>query len=69
MEFFRVVFKTLAALLGLPLTLGGFVGFWYGIYTIFAKHIVETGIALAIGSVIALSVGTILGKYSRGDFD
>jgi hypothetical protein len=67
--FFRVIAKILAALIGLPLTLGGFGGFWYGIYVIFGNHDVGTGIIITIGSILALAIGTVLGKYSRGDYD
>ncbi len=46
MVFLRTLFKIVAALLGLPLTLGGFGGFWYGIYMIFVKHNPGFGIAI-----------------------
>jgi len=68
MEFFRIIFKILAALIGLPLTLGGFFGFFYGIFQILNKNTGE-GILLAIASVFALTIGTLLGKFSRGDYD
>ena len=68
MEFFRVLFKILASLIGLPLTLGGFFGFWYGIYVIFGEQD-GTGIVIVVVSIIALTVGTIFGKFARGDYD
>jgi hypothetical protein len=69
MEFFRVLVKTVAALIGLPLTLGGFGGFWYGIYMIFAEQNTGEGIGFVAGSILALTIGTILGKFARGDYD
>ncbi len=69
MEFFRVLFKIVAALIGLPLTLGGFGGFCYGIYMIFAKQNIGGGIGVVVGSILALTIGTILGKFARGDYD
>lgn len=67
MEFFSVLFKTVAGLVGLPLTLGGFFGFWYGIYMIFVDT--GVGIIVIVGSILALTIGTILGKFARGDYD
>jgi len=67
--FFRVLFKTAAALIGLPLTLGGFGGFWYGIYIIFGDQNTGGGIMLMAGSILALTIGTILGKFAAGDYD
>ncbi|MGB8951186.1 MAG: hypothetical protein WCC06_00770 [Candidatus Aminicenantales bacterium] len=69
MEFFRVLLKIMAGLIGLPLTLGGFGGFWYGIYMIFVKHNIGGGIFVVIGSILALTIGTIFGKFARGDYD
>jgi hypothetical protein len=72
MEFFRVLFKLLATLIGLPLTLGGLGGFWYGIYMIFGVHNAERqigGILVVVGSILALTIGTMLGKFARGDYD
>ncbi len=69
MEFFRVLFKIVSALIGLPLTLGGFGGFWYGIYMIFGEQNTGGGILIAAGSILALTIGTILGKFARGDYD
>lgn len=69
MEFFRVLFKIIAALIGLPLTLGGFGGFWYGIYMIFGQQNIAEGILVVVGSIVALTIGTILGKFARGDYD
>jgi|GEM_PF-1783671 len=66
MEFFRVLFKILAVLLGLPLTLGGFVGFWWGVYKIIGGQ--NVGVGIVIGSILALTIGTILGKFARGDY-
>ena len=69
MEFFSVLFKTVAALVGLPLTLGGFFGFWYGIIIIFGEQNIGDGIMVMVGSILALTIGTILGKFARGDYD
>ena len=69
MEFFRVLFKIIATLIGLPLTLGGFGGFWYGIYMIFGQQNIAEGILVVVGSIVALTIGTILGKFARGDYD
>ncbi len=69
MGFFNVLFKIGAVLLGLPLTLGGFFGFWYGIYIVFFEEDIFTGIIISVGCAIALTLGTVLGKYARGDYD
>ena len=69
MGFFSVLFKTVAALVGLPLTLGGFVGFFYGIYMIFGEQNIVGGIMVMLGSILALTFGTILGNFARGDYD
>ncbi len=69
MGFFSILFKIVASLIGLPLTLGGFFGFWYGLFVIFAEQNIAGGIAIAFGSIIALTIGTILGKFARGDYD
>jgi hypothetical protein len=69
MGFFRVLFKIVSALIGLPLTLGGFGGFWYGIYLIFGEQNTGGGILVAVGSILALTIGAILGKFARGDYD
>ena len=69
MGFFGVLFKVVAALVGLPLTLGGFGGFWYGIYMIFGEQNTGGGILIVVGSILALTFGTILGKFARGDYD
>ncbi|HUU41491.1 MAG TPA: hypothetical protein VMW42_11170 [Desulfatiglandales bacterium] len=69
MEFFRALFKVLAAIIGLPLTLGGFGGFWYGIYMIFGAHNTGGGILIVVGSILSLTIGTIFGKFARGDYD
>lgn len=66
---FRGLFKILAALVGLPLTLGGFFGFWYGLFLVFARHETGGGLAVAVGSLLALALGTALGRFARGDFD
>lgn len=68
MEFFRVMFKIVGALIGLPLTLGGLIGFFYGIFMIIQGN-TGGGILIVIGSIIALTIGTILGKFARGDYD
>jgi len=64
----KFLLKIIAALVGLPLTLGGFGGFWYGLYLIFGEQKIE-GILVVIGSILALFVGTLLGLFARGDFD
>jgi hypothetical protein len=69
MGFLNVLFKIGAVLLGLPLTLGGFFGFWYGIYVIFLEQEISMGIMISLGCALALTLGTILGKYARGDYD
>ncbi len=69
MEFFRVVFKIMAALVGLPLTLGGFGGFWYGIYMVLGEQNIGGGIFVAVISIVSLTIGTLLGKFARGDYD
>lgn len=69
LEFFRVLLKVVAALVGLPLTLGGFGGFWYGLYVIFAEQNLPGGILIVVGSIVGLTIGTILGKFARGDYD
>jgi hypothetical protein len=69
MGFFTVLFKIVAVLLGLPLTLGGFFGFWYGLYVIILEQNYSMGIMTTIGCVVALTLGTILGKYARGDYN
>jgi hypothetical protein len=69
MEFFRVLFKIVATVVGLPLTLGGFIGFWVGIWVIFVENDLGTGILTSAGSIVALTIGTILGKFARGDYD
>lgn len=60
-EFFRTLFKVIAGLAGLLLTLAGFFGFFYGIFT--------RNIPVAGGSILALTFGTLLGKFARGDYD
>ncbi|WP_440954841.1 hypothetical protein ACSAZK_14830 [Methanosarcina sp. Mfa9] len=69
MEFFDVLLKTVASLVGLPLFLGGFFGFWFGIYVIFGEQNIVEGILIVVGSILALTIGTILGKFARGDYD
>ena len=69
MEFFRVLFKIVATLVGLPLTLGGFAGFWYGIYMVFGDQNIGGGILVVVASVLSMTIGTILGKFARGDYD
>ena len=69
MGFIRVLLKVTAALVGLPLTLGGFFGFWYGIYMIFWGQDPGGGILVVVGSILAITIGTILGKFARGDYD
>lgn len=64
-----MLFKTIAALIGLPLTLGGFIGFWYGVYVALAEQNVEAGIGISLISIVALTAGTLLGKFARGDYD
>ena len=64
----RGLCKALAALLGLPLSLCGFFGFWWGLYRC-AQGAFETGIALSLASIASLALGTALGKFSRGDYD
>ncbi len=65
----RFLLKIVATLVGLPLSLGGFFGFWYGIYLIFAGGEPGGGIAISVVAVIALALGTALGKFARGDYD
>jgi hypothetical protein len=69
MGFFRELSKIGAALIGLPLTLGGVGGFVYGVYLLLARRNSGSGILLIIASIVALTIGTILGKYARGDYD
>ena len=69
MGFSKVLSKVLAALIGLPLTLGGFGGFWYGIYMIFGEQNSGGGILAVVGSILALTIGTILGEFAAGKYD
>ena len=69
MFLIRAILKILATLAGLPLTLGGFFGFWVGIYLAFSDDDPWRGVALCTAAVIALAVGTVFGKYARGDYD
>lgn len=64
-----MLFKTVAALVGLPLTLGGFIGFWYGVYVALAERSIGTGVGISLISIVALTAGTLLGAYARGDYD
>jgi len=68
MEFFRVLYKVLVALIGLPLTLAESGGFWYGIYMILGGQSRDKGVIVVICLIVALTVGTILGKFARGDY-
>ncbi len=67
MGFLEALFRTIAALVGLPLTLGGFGGFWYGIYMVFGDKNVSGGILVVVGSAVSLLLGTILGNYAAGE--
>lgn len=69
MEFFEILLRTVAGLVGLSLILGGFAGFWYGIYMIIVELNTADGVLIAFGSILALTIGTILGKFARGDYD
>ena len=70
MGFLNALLKILAALIGLPLSLGGLIGFFYGLFMIFAENEnSETGGIIVIISILSLSLGTIMGKFSRGDYD
>lgn len=69
MKLLRMVAKTVAALVGLPLTLAGFGGFWYGFYMAFGEQNIAGGIFVSVGSVFALTIGTILGKFAAGEYD
>jgi hypothetical protein len=64
----RGLFKIVAALVGLTLTLGGVGGFCFGIYMILKGNI-GGAIMLIVGSVLALTFGTMLGNFARGDYD
>ena len=65
----RFLLKTVAVLVGLPLSLGGFFGFFFALYIAFGEDKIGEGLGLAVLAIIALAVGTKLGKFARGDYD
>jgi drug/metabolite transporter (DMT)-like permease len=73
MEFFHELLKIVAALVGLPLTLAGllgaFVGFGMVLMAIFGGEVDFAGVVLLLGGIVSLTLGTILGKFARGDYD
>lgn len=69
MGFLNFILKFFAVIIGLPLTIGGFIGFWVGLYQIFSKETLMTGIIVIVASIIAFILGTYLGNYAKGEFD
>lgn len=69
MGFFRGLAKVPATLIGLALTLAGVGGFFYGLFLIFGDKNTGQGVLIMVGAIIALAIGTVLGKFARGDYD
>jgi drug/metabolite transporter (DMT)-like permease len=74
MGFFRELLKIVAALVGLPLTLAGLLGALFGFVIVFLAISGEEedfamGVVLLLGGIVSLTIGTILGKFARGDYD
>lgn len=68
-EFLRSLLKVAAALIGLPLTLVGFVGFWVGVYMALSEDDPSQGVSIVAASAVAFVVATYFGKFARGVFD
>ncbi len=68
-EFFRVLFKTAADLIGWLLCLGGLGVFFYGIFMILATQDAGAGFLMVGGAIVVITIGTILRKTARGDYD
>lgn len=66
-ELGKSLLHTTAALIGMPLTLVGFFGFFAGGFMILTGN--DEGVGIIVGSILALTVGTVLGKFARGDYD
>ena len=74
MGFFYELLKVVAGLVGLVLFLAGlfgtFVGFVMVLQTIFGDEAdFAFGMALLVSGIVGLTIGTILGKFARGDYD
>ncbi len=61
--------KVPVGLVGLALTLGGIGGLFLGAILIIDGEDVALGAASLVGSTMALAIGTVLGKFARGDYD
>ncbi len=61
--------KVPVGLVGLGLTLGGLGSLVYGGFLVVEGENVPLGAALLVGGTVALAVGTVLGKFARGDYD
>lgn len=69
MGFIVELLKTIATFVGFLLSVGGFFGFFGEIFLILSEDHLSDGIILTVVSVLAFTIGTILGKYARGDYD
>lgn len=64
MGFFTALFRVIVTLISLPLSLGGFFGFWYGIYMIVIEKNKDGGKVVAC-SILALTIGTVMANSLR----
>ena len=67
MGFIRDIFKIVAGLVGMLLTLVGVIGFFAGVFMVLAAE--EAGVPILVGGIVIFIVATFLGYFSRGDYD